>query len=86
MVDYDEKYQNEILDFLFKPYFGASLHILKTEIGGDTFSGCGTESSHMHNAQNINYNQGYEYWLMTKAKERNPSIKGYGLPWGIEIY
>lgn len=25
----------EILDFLFKPSFGASLHVLKVEIGGD---------------------------------------------------
>eukprot|EP01084_Bolivina_argentea_P273692 466275_1 len=84
--DYDSKYQSQILDYLFKPYFGASLHILKTEIGGDTFSGCGTESSHMHDATSLNYNQGYEWYMMTEAKKRNPFIKGYGLPWGMPAW
>jgi len=38
LVDYPEPQRSEILDFLFKPNFGASLHILKVEIGGDTQS------------------------------------------------
>ncbi|GFS20696.1 galactocerebrosidase [Elysia marginata] len=38
LVNYPEKYRSEILDFLFKPNFGASLQILKVEIGGDVQS------------------------------------------------
>jgi galactosylceramidase len=32
---YPEPQRSEVLDFLFKPNFGASLHLLKVEIGGD---------------------------------------------------
>ena len=49
LVTYPEPQRSEILDFLFKPNFGASLHILKVEIGGDAQSTEGTEASHMHN-------------------------------------
>ncbi|KAM6912918.1 GTPase IMAP family member 8-like [Xenentodon cancila] len=35
LVNYAEPYRSQILDYLFKPNFGASLHILKVEIGGD---------------------------------------------------
>ncbi len=38
LIDYAEPHRSEILDYLFKPNFGASLHILKVEIGGDTQS------------------------------------------------
>ena len=34
LVDYPEPQRSEILDYLFKPNFGASLHQLKFEIGG----------------------------------------------------
>jgi galactosylceramidase len=29
------------------------------------------------------YQRGYEWWLMTEAKKRNPDIVLYGLPWGF---
>lgn len=29
----------------------------------------GTESSHMHSATDLNYQRGYEWWLMTEAKK-----------------
>jgi galactosylceramidase len=86
LVSYPEEQRNQILDFLFKPNFGASLHILKVEIGGDSQSTDGTESSHMHSADDENYNRGYEWWLMTEAKKRNPSIKLYGLPWAFPAW
>jgi galactosylceramidase len=35
LPDYDSKWYNQIMDYLFLPGFGASLHILKVEIGGD---------------------------------------------------
>jgi len=83
LVNYPQKQRDEILDFLFKPNFGASLQILKVEIGGDVQSTDGTEASHMHNAWEENYHRGYEWWLMGEAKKRNPGIKLYALPWGF---
>lgn len=49
LVNYPEPQRGQILDYLFKPGFGASLDILKVEIGGDAQSTDGCESSHMHN-------------------------------------
>ncbi|XP_060551799.1 galactocerebrosidase-like isoform X2 [Ruditapes philippinarum] len=83
LINYPEPQRSEILDYLFKPNFGASLHILKVEIGGDGQSTDGTEASHMHNADDENYQRGYEWWLMVEAKKRNPDIKIYGLPWSF---
>ncbi|GFR85272.1 galactocerebrosidase, partial [Elysia marginata] len=83
LVNYEKKIRDEILDYLFKPNFGASLQILKVEIGGDVQSTDGTEASHMHNSWEENYQRGYEWWLMQEAKKRNPDIKLYALPWGF---
>jgi galactosylceramidase len=46
LYDYPEPQRSEILDFLFKPGFGASLQHLKMEIGGDVNSTDGSEPSH----------------------------------------
>ena len=75
-----------LLDFLFKPNYAASLQILKVEIGGDAQSTDGSETSHMHSADDLNYQRGYEWWLMTQAKQRNPDIKLYGLPWAFPAW
>ncbi|XP_043840780.1 galactocerebrosidase [Dromiciops gliroides] len=83
LVNYPEPYRSEILDYLFKPNFGASLHILKVEIGGDGQTTDGTEPSHMHYPNDENYFRGYEWWLMKEAKKRNPNIKLIGLPWSF---
>lgn len=83
LVNYPQQQRDEILDYLFKPNFGASLHILKVEIGGDVQSTDGTEASHMHYSWEENYDRGYEWWLMVEAKKRNPNIKLYALPWGF---
>ncbi|XP_060079232.1 galactocerebrosidase-like isoform X2 [Ylistrum balloti] len=83
LVNYPKKYRDQILDYLFKPNFAASLQILKVEIGGDSQSTEGTEASHMHNEWDENYQRGYEWWLMTEAKKRNPDILLYGLPWAF---
>ena len=82
LTDYPAAEQQQILDYLFKPGYGASLQILKVEIGGDTNSTDGSESSHMHTASVTNCNTGYEWWLMEQAKARNPNILLYGLAWG----
>ncbi len=82
LFDYPAAQQSEVLDYLFKPNYGASLQILKVEIGGDTDSTQGSEASHMRSRTDQDYNRGYEWWLMEQAKARNPNIKLYGLEWG----
>ncbi len=82
LLDYPAQQRNEILDYLFKPGYGAALQMLKVEIGGDTNSTDGAEPSHMHTATDENYQRGYEWWLMEQAKARNPNIKLAALAWG----
>ncbi|MEY9936939.1 ricin-type beta-trefoil lectin domain protein [Streptacidiphilus sp. MAP5-3] len=82
LIDYPEPQRSQLLDYLFKPGYGASLQILKTEIGGDTNSTDGAEPSIEHTKGTVDCNQGYEWWLMEQAKQRNPAIKLYGLAWG----
>ncbi|XP_052771770.1 galactocerebrosidase-like isoform X1 [Mya arenaria] len=78
---YPQHLRDQILDYLFKPSFGASLHILKVEIGGGSMSGVGSEATHIYYDGDENYERGYEWWIMREAKKRNPNIKIYGLPW-----
>jgi hypothetical protein len=82
LVDYPEPQRSQVLDYLFKPGYGASLQILKVEIGGDTHSSNGAEPSHMRTPDDIDCDRGYEWWLMEEAKKRNPDIVLYGLSWG----
>ena len=82
LTDYPPQQRNQILDYLFKPGYGAALQILKVEIGGDTNSTDGSEPSHMRTPTDLNCNRGYEWWLMEQAKARNPDIKLAGLQWG----
>jgi len=83
LPEYPEEVSAEILDFLFKPGFGASLQLLKVEIGGDSQSTDGSESSHMHSADDLDLTRGYEWWILSEAKKRNPELKTYGLPWAF---
>ena len=83
LPSYPEPAKSQILDYLFKPNFGASLHILKVEIGGDAQSTDGAEASHMHDPWTENYDRGYEWELMVEAKKRNQDIKLYGLSWAF---
>ena len=55
LIDYPEPQRREILDYLFKPHYGAALHHLKVEIGGDVNSTDGVEPSHMHTPNDENY-------------------------------
>jgi hypothetical protein len=82
LIDYPEPQRSEILDYLFKPNYGAALQHLKVEIGGDVNSTDGVEPSHMHNRNDENYTRGYEWWLMKEAKKRNPHIILDCLAWG----
>lgn len=82
LLDYVEPARSDVLDFLFKPQFGASLQILKVEIGGSCDSTNGAEAPHRYTAdEQPDFTRGYEWWLLGEAKKRNPSIKTYGLPW-----
>lgn len=82
LIDYPEPQRSEILDYLFKPNFGAALQINKVEIGGDMNSTDGSEPSHMRAPDDHDYQRGYEWWLMEESKKRNPDVKLWGLEWG----
>jgi hypothetical protein len=82
LIDYPEKQRSEILDYLFKPDFGAGLQINKVEIGGDMNSTDGSEASHGRTPTDHNYHRGYEWWLMVESKKRNANEKLYILEWG----
>ena len=81
LIDYPAKQRDQILDYLFKPGYGASLQLLKLEIGGDANSTDGSEPSIEHTRGMVNCDAGYEFWLAEQAKLRNPKIKLYGLAW-----
>jgi hypothetical protein len=81
LIDYAEPARGAILDYLFKPNYGAAVQVLKVEIGGDADSTDGSEASIEHTQGAIDCNAGYEWWLMEQAKARNPAIKLYGLAW-----
>jgi galactosylceramidase len=80
LIDYPEPQRSQLLDFLFKPNFGASLHHLKVEIGGDVNSTEGSEPSSARSREEFEhpwreyFDRGYEWWLMREAKKRNPKI------------
>jgi len=73
--DYVEPQRSQILDYLFKPNYGAGIQELYVEIGGDGNSTQGSEPSHEHTSTDRNFNRGYEWWLMEQAKLRNPNIQ-----------
>jgi O-glycosyl hydrolase len=82
LIDYPEPQRSQILDYLFKPGYGAALQRLKVEIGADVNSTDGAEPSHMRTAADHDSTRGYEWWLMAEAHKRNPRIVLEILPWG----
>gem|GEM_PF-83011 len=83
LPDYPEPQRSEILDYLFKPKFGAGFQHLKVEIGGGENSTCGCEPSHAITREELKdpKPRGYEFWLMAEARKRNPQIILDCLPW-----
>jgi len=81
LFSYAEPYLSEILDFLFLPNYGVSLHHLKCEAGGDGQSSEGVEPSHAHFEGDADFTRGYEWRLMVEAKKRNPNILISVLAW-----
>ena len=82
LYDYPEPQRGQILDYLFKPNYGAALQIFKIEIGADTNSTAAAEPSHMRTPTDLNCHRGIEWWMAKEARQRNPNIKLYGLMWG----
>jgi len=81
LPDYDAATRAQILDLLFLPNFGASLQLLKVEIGGDGQSTEGTEPSHAHSIDDRNFQRGWEWMLLKEAKARNADIGTLALSW-----
>lgn len=82
LIDYPEPERSQILDYLFKPGYGAALQHLKVEIGADVNSTDGSEPSFMRTPADYDSSRGYEWWLMEEAKKRNRDIILEALPWG----
>ena len=83
LPDYPEPQRSQILDYLFKPKFGAGFQHLKVEIGSGENSTCGSEPSHAVTREELAdpKPRGYEFWLMAEARKRNPHIILDCLPW-----
>jgi hypothetical protein len=81
LIDYPAPERTQILNYLFTPHFGASLQMLKLEIGGGGFSSDGSEPSVQPVKGALDCGAGYEFWLAHQALDRNPAIRLYGLQW-----
>lgn len=81
LTDYPAKQRNAILDYLFKPGYGANLQMLKLETGGDGNTTSGAEHTIEETRGVINCDAGYEFWIAQEAVKRNPHITLTGLTW-----
>ena len=82
LEDYPAARRAQIMNYLFEPGYGASLQLLKLEIGGDANSSAGAEPSIEHTQGNINCGAGWEFDIAKQAIALNPNLKLYGLQWG----
>ena len=64
LLAYKEPQRSQILDWMFKPGFGASLNILKVEVGSDDQTTDGCEGCHMRSEDEVDCHRGYEWGLM----------------------
>src|SRR4051794_3411017 len=71
LVDYPEPQRSQILDYLFKPGYGAAMQIMKVEIGGDTNPTPGAGPSHEHTPGTLNCDRRGEGGLMGPPEGRN---------------
>jgi hypothetical protein len=82
LEEYPSAQRKSILKYLFEPEYGASLQLLKLEIGGDGNSTDGAEPSIEHSQGHINCDAGYEFSIAHQALQINPRLKLFGLQWG----
>ena len=82
LFDYPEPHRSQILDLLFTPGVGAALQAQKVEIAADADTTCGSEVTHIHDiADGGSYHRGYEWWILTESKKRQPTILTSALQW-----
>lgn len=89
LYDYPDSTRADILDFLFKPKFGAGFQHLKVEIGGGENSTCGSEPSHAITKAEVADpvpTRGYELWLAREARNRNPDVILDALAWSYPYW
>ncbi len=92
LYDYPRRERRAVLNYLFRPHFGAGYQILKVEIGGDVDSTDGSEPSFARTPGQFAhpkasyFHRGYEWWLMREAKKINPRIKLWVLQWGAPYW
>jgi hypothetical protein len=77
LVDYPEPQRTQILDDLFEPDYGASLQLLKIEIGG----GDGDDASVEPVDGQIECDADYDLSIARQAVAVNPALQLYGLQW-----
>src|SRR4051812_45158090 len=82
LQDYPAAQRRQILDYLFRPDYGASLQMPKVEIGSDTDSTEGAEPSVERAPGQVDCADDGSWPMMRAAKARNPSIKLVALEWG----
>src|SRR5256714_8873115 len=68
LIDYPEPQRSQLLDYLFKPGYGASVQILKVEIGGDTNTTSGAEPSHEHLPGVVGCTRRHEGWRAAQGQ------------------
>lgn len=86
LIDYPPEQRKEILDYLFRPNFGAALQMLKVEVGSDANSTEAAEPSHARDRVDQHFDRGYEWWLAKEARKRNPAIKLIALAWNFPAW
>lgn len=82
LTEYPAAQRRQILDYLFKPGYGAALQLLKLEVGDDGNSTDGAEPSIEHVKGQIDCQAGYEFDIARQALRVDPRLKLYGLQWG----
>jgi galactosylceramidase len=92
LIEYPEPQRSQILDYLFKPNFGAALQVLYVEMGSDKNGTQGSEPSHARSREELDhpkpeyFDRGYEWWLMKEAKKRNPAIRFDVTAWNAPLW
>src|SRR5439155_9719969 len=79
LVDYPEPQRSQILDYLFKPGFGANVQVLKLEIRGDANPTDGGEATVDQGRGTGNCKVCHEFWPGGEGKGRNRGFRFYAL-------
>ncbi|MGC1377167.1 MAG: hypothetical protein WA821_13130 [Anaerolineales bacterium] len=83
LKDYPTAQRSDILNYLFKPNYGAGLTVMKNEIGGDINSSSGTEPSHQRLQIDTPVARGVNFWLAAQSKAVNASMRFAAGRWGM---